>query len=362
MIPEPLSKVRFFNAALLDGHVVSRPVYKPAQAFIGSLVHEMERLEPEFAWVQFVFRQARHNAHHTSVTHSLKRWGEWASTPETKVGLLDGEERTEERKEKRSPLYTMLPSLIKKAEEVGGSPTFVMAIQGMVVGGDPGFTSFSHCSDEIDRLTIFTYRDPRVLRWLVRRKFVYDVSSHFATAYQVARYEPPSLVFLTDDLPFYIHLPTGKASLESLAPSEPVEPEFTEAKEDQSQEEGFRVAASAIPRAAAGGGDGVSLARMDGVTVLAEPLDEEGASRLRQLVNDHRRSFEFVHRGGATWFAISSDDPQDLKVYEKQLLSLYGGLRFINITDPVPAYIHELASSLAGPEPIHESQQTDISH
>ena len=69
---------------------------------------------------------------------------------------------------------------------------------------------FSHCHDEIDRLAVYEYyKEPRLLLELVDRRIVTNISKYFES-YTGARREPPSFIVSADELPSYVHIPSGK--------------------------------------------------------------------------------------------------------------------------------------------------------
>jgi len=97
----------------------------------------------------------------------------------------------------------------------------VHGISGSLRGVPIELSTFQSCRDELDSLAVFTYRDPRVLLELVRRRFVTDISCYFRK-YSGSRMEPPTLIPAAEDLGSYVHLPVGNITdhLSSLLPSE----------------------------------------------------------------------------------------------------------------------------------------------
>ncbi len=80
-----LSVIHFFTAELRNGHVMSTPRYEPAQEFVGSLVREISSRKPEFAWVQFVFRNFDYHPQLMSLKDGLSYYKRYADTLETKT-------------------------------------------------------------------------------------------------------------------------------------------------------------------------------------------------------------------------------------------------------------------------------------
>lgn len=346
-----LDSVRFFTVELRNGHVMSTPKYEPAQEFMGSLIHEVSLKGPEFAWVQFVFRNLDYHPQLVSLKAELSYYKKYADTPETKT---DGEgiEYTVERKEKDSEWYRSIQEKVKKIDAVKSQPTISMAIRGMWVGDVDTLSSlgaFSNCSDEIDRLAVVPLRDPRMLAWLVKRRVLADPAEYLWHYGTKARKASPELMLTTDELPYFIHIPTGPiiGSLGSLADafggavsrSTTKKTQWrigggsqggTEDKDEAGKEGGFRVAAvSKIP-------------------ALKEKLDEAGAARLRHLASNSERTFELTYskEGEKTELSIGSETSGDLRQYEDLLSSLYGGISFRDAS-PIPAYLRILAEQVS---------------
>ena len=171
-----LDSVHFFTVELRNGHVMSTPKYEPAQEFVGSLIHEVSLKSPEFAWVQFVFRNLDYHPQLVSLKAGLSYYRKYADTPETKTDG-EGKDYTVERKERSTEWYRSVQEKVKKIDAVKSQPTISMAIRGMWVGDVDtlaGLSAFSNCSDEIDRLAVVPLRDPRMLAWLVKRRVLAD--------------------------------------------------------------------------------------------------------------------------------------------------------------------------------------------
>jgi hypothetical protein len=346
-----LDDVRFFTVELRNGHVMSTPKYEPAQEFVGSLIHEVSLKGPEFAWVQFVFRNLDYHPQLVSLKADLSYYRKYADTPESKT---DGEggEYTVERKEKGTEWYRNIQEKVKKIDAIKPQPTISMAIRGMWVGDVDtlaGLGAFSNCSDELDRLAVVPLRDPRMLAWLVKRRVLADPAEYLWHYGTKARKASPELMLTTDELPYYIHIPTGPiiGSLGSLADafggavsrSTTKKTQWrigggsqggTEEKDEAGKEGGFRVAAvSKIP-------------------ALKEKLDEAGAARLRHLASNSERTFELTYskESEKSELLIGSENSEDLRRYEDLLSSLYGGISFRD-TNPIPAYLRILAEQVS---------------
>jgi hypothetical protein len=220
----------FFNVALKNGHIMSRPRYEPEQEFIGNLIHELEQKDPDFAWIQFIFQQVDYSRQLMMLKDELLSYKKFAETPE-----VNGQGEPRRRKELDSEWYRTVELRCKKIDELMSSHQVLLGIQGMwVEKGEEAIqgiseslrsapielSTFQSCRDEIDSLAIFTYRDPRVLLELVRRRFVTDISWYFRK-YSGSRMEPPSLILAAEDLGSYVHLPLGNITqhLSSLLPS-----------------------------------------------------------------------------------------------------------------------------------------------
>ncbi len=167
-----LDSVRFFTVELRNGHVMSTPKYEPAQEFVGSLIHEVSLKGPEFAWIQFVFRNLDYHPQLVSLKAELSYYKKYADTPETKT---DGEGRdyTVERKEKGTEWYRSIQEKVKKIDAVESRPTISMAIRGMWVGDVDalgGLSAFSNCSDELDRLAVVPAARPKDARLAGKEK------------------------------------------------------------------------------------------------------------------------------------------------------------------------------------------------
>jgi hypothetical protein len=336
---------------------MSTPKYEPEQEFVGSLVQEVERKKPEFAWFQFVFKSADYHALLLGVKGGLSAFTRLADTPEVKEDSQGTYEVA--RKERMTEWYRSAPAKVKKIDAIKSLPTLTMAIRGLWVGDVDeltGLGSFSNCTDEIDGLAVVPLRDPRTLLWLSGRRMV-EPDEYFRNYGVKARRAAPSLMLTADELPYYVHIPTRQvtASLKSLADAfgGAVSKSTTsrtpwrigggrregeeEGDKEEKERKGFRVAA---------------ISRMP---ALKEKLDEAGSSRLRHLASNSRRSFELTYsqESGRTDLFIGSETSEDLWQYEDLLSSLYGGVSFSDV-DLVPSYIRTLADEFvreAGKKP-----------
>jgi len=353
-----LDSVRFFTVELRNGHVMSTPRYEPAQEFVGSLIHEVSLKGPEFAWVQFVFRNLDYHPQLVSLKAELSYYKKNADTPETKTDG-DGREYTVERKERGTEWYRSIQEKVKKIDAVKSQPTISMAIRGMWVGGDvdtlAGLGAFTNCSDEIDRLAVVPLRDPRMLAWLVKRRVLADPAEYIWHYGTKARKASPELMLTTDELPYYIHIPTGPiiGSLESLADSFGGAVSRSTTKKTQ-----WRIGGGsqvgAEEKDEAGREGGFRVAAVSKIPALKEKLDEAGAARLRHLASNIERTFELTYskESDKTELLIGSRTSEDLRRYEDLLSSLYGGISFRE-TSPVPAYLRMLAEQVLQQEARH---------
>jgi hypothetical protein len=352
----------FFNVALKNGHIMSRPRYEPEQEFIGNLIHELEQKDPDFAWIQFIFQLVDYSRQLMMLKNELLSYKKFAETPEVNE---KGEPRR--RKELDSEWYRTVELRCKKIDELMSSHQVLLGIQGMWVekGEDAiqgisgslrsvpiGLSTFQSCRDELDSLAIFTYRDPRILLELVRRRFVTDISWYFRK-YSGSRMESPSLILAAEDLGNYVHLPLGNITdhLSSLLPSESDEEEhnreFTtfgvgsgmdsgdspyakRRKEDQSSMPDPLLLPVVEPQAKIKTSKGnFHISRMKIIPEIHQKLDAEAFSRLKHLPSLYARSFELLYQEGRISLLIGSTDDRDLEAYKGLLVSIYGEFEFV---------------------------------
>jgi hypothetical protein len=371
--------VCFFNFALKDGHFMSRPVYNPQQSLIGEVIHSLERLNPRFAWIQILF--ARHDYNHL-LLHTkteLENYIAFANSPE--YDKTSGEKIR--RKEARSQWCKLATSRIRKIEQTLSKPTFSLAINGMWVSGEMQASSdctdlvqelpFSFCSDDTDRLIPFVYHDPRLLKMLVERRMVTDVSPSVYRYSASSREEPPSLILTPEELPHYIHMPAGPSAraLTTIRPAAHFpsagtlkaqkltqvrdEPKSPIEKDDAKMErEAGRV-----------------VAELKRIPVLEEALDEEDeAPRLSQLIPSNPRTFELIYDSEGTLedgtfkpkpltsLLLSSSGIRsryDLEeVYIPKLESIYGKLDYQILQDNRPGFLMDELPKMLSSDPNRE--------
>jgi hypothetical protein len=352
----------FFNVALKNGHIMSRPRYEPEQEFIGNFIHELEQKDPDFAWIQFIFQLVDYSRQLMMLKNELLSYKKFAETPE-----VNGRGEPMKRKELDSEWYRTVELRCKKIDELMSSHQVLLGIQGMwvekseeAVHGISGplrnapieLSTFQSCRDELDSLAIFTYRDPRILLELVRRRFVTDISWYFRK-YSGSRMEPPSLILAAEDLGSYVHLPVGNITdhLSSLLPSEFDEEEHngkcttfgvgsglnsgdnpyaTRRKEDQSSIPDLLSLPVVEPQAEIKTSKGnFYLSRMKTIPQIHQKLDAEAFSRLKHLPSPYTRSFELLYNKGRISLLIGSADDRDLEAYKRFLVSIYGGFEFV---------------------------------
>jgi hypothetical protein len=357
-----LNRTLFFNVALKNGHLMSRPRYEPEQEFIGNLIHELEQRDPDFAWIQFIFQQIDYSRQLMMLKDELLSYKRFAETPE-----VNGQGEPRKRKELDSEWYRTVELRCKKIDEFMSSHQVLLGIQGMwvekseeVIHGISGslrsapieFSTFQSCRDELDSLAVFTYRDPRVLLELVRRRFVTDVNWYFRK-YSGSRMESPSLILAAEDLGNYVHLPVGNITdhLASLLPpsfdEEEYNGEFTRfgvgsglnsgdspyakrREENQSSIPDLLLLPVVEPQAEIKTSKrNFYLSRMKTIPQIHQKLDTEAFSRLKHFPSPYTRSFELLYNKGRTSLLIGSTDDRDSEAYKGLLVSIYGGFEFV---------------------------------
>lgn len=380
-------RVLFFNFALRDGHFMARPVFNSQQSLIGETIQALERFTPRFAWIQFLFSQRDYNHLLMYTKTEMENYVRLANTSEY-------DERTRQkipRREISTQWYKFAAQRIKKIEQILSKPTIIFAINGMWVGNENSPTSIAHqlqelpfslCSDDTDRLKAYLYRDPRILRMLVDRRMVTDISPSIYR-YGHSREEPPSLILSPDEIPFYIHMPTG-ASAKGLSSIKPAA-HFPVGGTLKAQEVMPRGDIGALERSS--GEDCVQLpilepetrvgpkiqglgrlpenkengsnaeqndstpgwpplAALKKIPTLEEPLEEDEAQRLSQIISRNVRTFEVLYDSeGVTKVLLSSSSEtagDDLEsVYIPQLESVYGKLDYELLSDKRPEFVVE---------------------
>ena len=341
---------------------MSRPRYEPEQEFIGNLIHELEQKDPDFAWIQFIFQLVDYSRQLMMLKNELLSYKRFAETPE-----VNGKGEPRRRKELDSEWYRTVELRCKKIDELMSSHQVLLGIQGVWIekseevlqriSGSPRsapmeFSIFQSCRDELDSLAIFTYRDPRVLLELVRRRFVTDISWYFRK-YSGSRMEPPTLILAAEDLGNYVHLPLGNITqhLSSLLPSEFDEEEHNgkcttfgvgsgmdsgdspyakRRKENRSSIPDPLLLPVVEPQAETKTSKGnFYLSRMKTIPQINQKLDAEAFSRLKHLPSSYPRSFELLYNEGRISLLIGSADDRDLEAYKGFLVSIYGGFEFV---------------------------------
>jgi hypothetical protein len=389
--------VFFFNFALKDGHFMSRPIFNPQQSLMGEIIHSLERFNPRFAWIQFLFSQRDYNHLLMYTKAELENYVQFANTAQ-----YDGRSSQKiPRKEINSQWYKLAPQRIKKVEQMLPKPTVIFAINGMWVTNENNAASSAHqlqelpfslCSDEVDRLRPFLYTDPGILRMLVERRMVTDISPSIYR-YSRSREEPPSLILSPDEIPYYIHMPTGASAkgissikpaahfpvggtlkarevtpvedVQSFEPSEIDEctqspeaeqavPQTTGAQqlEQLQQERKNKIIGDQIDSKKRG----ALVAALKKIPTLEQPLEEDEAQRIAQIVSRNIRTFEIIYESEALLdertntkavtkmlLSSSSETPlDDLKnVYIPQLESVYGKLDYEFLSDKRPDFVLE---------------------
>ncbi|MGP8125832.1 MAG: hypothetical protein ACLQEQ_08240 [Nitrososphaerales archaeon] len=345
-----LDSVRFFTVELRNGHVMSTPKYEPAQEFVGSLIHEVSLKGPEFAWIQFVFRNLDYHPQLVSLKAELSYYKKYADSPETKT---DGEGRdyTAERKEKSTEWYRSIQEKVKKIDAVKSQPTISMTIRGMWVGDVDtlaGVSAFSNCSDELDRLAVVPLCDPRMLVWLVGRRVLADPAEYLWHYGTKARKASPELMLTTDELPYYVQLPAGKKSVATLKGVLDFGASST-ARKETVEEEGIPIFREDEGQETAGSGESLKVVSIRELAELDDPLKEEEAAELRHLASNVTRSFEIVYdrrlKKPATLLLSSRTGP-DLLRFEEQLNAVYSRMDYAE-EDRIPPYVRELGREIA---------------
>lgn len=400
-------RVLFFNFALMDGHFMARPVFNPQQSLIGEIIHSLERFNPRFAWIQFLFSQRDYNHLLMYTKAELENYVQFANASE-----YDESSRQKiPRKEIDTQWYKLAAARIKKIEQMLSKPTVVFAINGMWVADEKDASKGVHqlqelplslCSDETDRLRPFIYRDPRILRMLVERRMVTDISPSIYR-YNRSRDEPPSLILSPDEIPYYIHMPTGASAkgLDSIRPGihfpvggrlkagevtpAPSVDTFEKLQKDDSAP---TPSPETAPQQASiaqvleqpqqekenegGIGDqsertlgGPSIAALKKIPILEQTLEEDEAQRISQIISRNIRTFEILYdsegvlderskrRAVTVLLLSSSSEPSrnDLEsVYIPQLESIYGKLDYELVSDRRPRFVIEELPRIFTPE------------
>lgn len=330
------SRIVFFNVSLANGHLMSGPVYEPEHALIGELMRSVENESPYAAWMQIIFVSKNYSRHFTYLKHRMAEAIREIETP--RVSIFTGKELGD-KPAKFKEFYTGAPKRVKSIDESLSKPHVLIGIQGMWISEDDEesrrrashleeILPFSHCHDEIDRLAVYEYSDPRFLLELVDRRIVTDISNYFRS-YTGARVEPPSFILSADELSSYVHIPSGY-----------------QADKIHSMTWG---SASISPRISAVNGriesvteNGVSILETNELPRWEEALDESQMAALALLPSDTERSFEFVYESGRMSVLLCSKTSEDLSRYRNSLESVYGELKLKEAADAKPRFLKEL--------------------
>ena len=347
-------KYTFFNAALRDGHVMSTPVYEPPLEFVPSLVHEIRNINPEFCWIQFVFSE--YDQMMSELLRVKRDLHDHMAYAESSREKLNGEKV--ERSELYREWYRTAKKKIDKIDKMRSSTASVLGIQGMWATSSSTknlsklSSLFSACTDDIDSLRLFEYKDARMLSALVNRSIVIDeLPEYFRNYSKVTREEPPTLVLTQKEIPYYIHLPVEKTSIEEL--SESLASGASDSK-PESADDGVFLAnekekgvgtnlafdvSSSSPSTVLTEVTKSNVCQIERLPVLEKQLDEAATARLGNLPSQtFFRSLEIVYTDNRFQFLLSSEQKGDLLTFQRQLSSIYGQMSFLQV-DPIPEYV-----------------------
>ncbi|MDG6907033.1 MAG: hypothetical protein JRN20_14770 [Nitrososphaerota archaeon] len=330
------SRIVFFNASLANGHLMSRPVYEPEHALMGELMRSVENESPYAAWMQIIFVSKNYSKHFTYLKHRMAEAIREIETP--RVSIFTGKELGD-KPAKFKEFYTGAPKRVKKIDESLSKSHVLMGIQGMWISEDDEesrrsahhleeILPFSHCHDEIDRLAVYEYSDPRFLLELVDRRIVTDISNYFRS-YAGARVEPPSFILSADELSSYVHIPSGQQAdkIHSMTwGTASISPRISSIKN------GIDTAPEKK----------VSILQTNELPRWEEGPDESIVARLALLASDTERSFELVYQSGEMSVLLSSKTSEDLSKYRNSLESVYGELKFEQVVDARPEFLKEV--------------------
>jgi len=318
-------QISFFNVSLVNATPMSIPRFSQSQQLVGELIRAVEAASPKFAWIQFLFKRVNLSAPLVALKNSMSFAGVQIKT--LKTSLIDGTEY--ERPELHRDWYKRSAERIKRIDAIANKPHFLLAIQGMWVGNPASLQSlpFRDCSDELDRLGLFVYRNPWMLAELVERRMVEDISTYVAS-YASSRLEPPSFLITQEEIPYYIHLPVVKEMrfLRSVAWKQH-SPGVREGKV-----EGTAPATRAMSS---------RVVRLQRVPWIGEPLKEAEAGRLSFAASSAVRTFELVSNGFRTDILLSSESERDTAEYVRTLESVYGELE-VTPAPQKPEFLQEL--------------------
>jgi len=331
------SRITFFNVSLANGHLMSRPVYEPEQSLVGEIMHAIENTSPYAAWVQIIFVRKDHSRHFMSLKHNITDMINEIESP--RVSMFTGQELKGDRPAKSRDVYTGASKRMKILDESLSRAHVLMAIQGMWIRKDNDvgrhqaqsleeILPFSHCHDEsdVDRLAVYTIRDPRMLIELVERNMVTDISRYFRS-YTGARVEPPSFIISADEMPYYIHVPYGTQANAIRAINWP---------EASTAQHGSMGDVTTKKKSSAS-----LVFKTYGLPKRKEALDDAAKARLAHLASATERSFEIIYKSRRFSVLLHSKTRSDLLQYRAAFEAIYGALEFEE-EELKPSFLNEL--------------------
>jgi hypothetical protein len=335
--PQPKKRIRFFNASLRNGIVVSTPAYPEKQVFFNHLVRAVETANPDFAWIQFLFVRSNYGQTLVRLKNSMHRAKLAIEQPS--IDLISGQQR--DRRELHRDFYRQADARMKKADEIVSKPNVTLAIQGMWVAGNDsksiGTLPFGHCFDEHDSLALFQYRDPRMLLELIDRRMVEDISEYL-NRYTGSRLEPPSFIVTPEELKSYIHLPAGEG-VESLHSVDWMTPKKGYSKGNLGGEEpAYYGGPPTVP---------AEVVKMVKVPKFVKTLEDGVTEPLDHLASATVRTFELVYSKGSTEILLSAKTLDDVGRYVDLFSQVYGELELEKV-DVLPAFIRGLPGIVMG--------------
>ena len=312
-------RVRFFNVSLINATPMSLPKFPQPQRFMGEIIHSIEAASPRFAWVQFLFKRVNLTPTLIALKNAIHIAQEKIKTP--KRSWIDDSEST--RLELYGDWYRRSGERIKRIDAIANVPHILLAIQGMWVGDSRQLSSlpFKDCYDEFDRLGTFVYRDPRMLRELVDRRMVEDVSSYIMS-YVRSRMEPPSFLITQEEIPYFLHLPVVRQ--DSFLKSVAWKQHTPGVGEGKIEGKGPGPAAPTNPR----------IFRLKEIPLITEPLKETETERLSQLPSPSSvRGLELLFENGHTDLLLSSTSEGDARECLGVLESVYGKQQVVGVPE-----------------------------
>ena len=303
------NRIVFFNASLANAHLMSRPVYEPEHALMGELMRSIEHESPFAAWVQIIFARKDYSSHFTFLKHRIADAMNEIEKP--RVSIFTGKELGDKPAKFRD-FYTGASKRTKKIDESLSKPLVLIAIQGMWISEEDQesrrrahhleeILPFSHCHDEVDRLAVYEYyKEPRLLLELVDRRIVTNISKYFES-YTGARREPPSFIVSADELPSYVHIPSGKQTdnVHSITWGD------ASSSPRMSKRRSGRYPPPSCERESSRDGRRNQM--------------KTSSARLGHLASATERSFEILYQSGEMSIQLSSKTPEDLLQYRNLL-------------------------------------------